>query len=345
MNSVCESEIYRVRPKDFSPFVEVAACYIQSDGRYLHLHRAKGMPQELTWCVPAGKMEVGESPRQGVIRETLEETGLRLDGECLMEVGTLYIRNSNLDFVFHMFTRDFPEQPEVVLSDEHSGYRWVEFDEALDLPYISGGKEIFHQFLAMVSQPPLPRKGFYFVRHGETDVNANPNIKRVDYDLPLNEKGKQQAVVARDIANKLPIKTIRFSPIQRAKETKAIIADTIEADHLEDEQLSECKADVWTKMVALEGGENSEVCSSVCEFLSRVSQGLIATLEDSGPTLVVAHGGVHWAICYHMRIENHPWKIGNCEVVHFEPAEENRWKATILNSVVDAVECTSTCRG
>ncbi len=326
-----QSKVFRVRPDDFAPQVEVAGCYIHSDENYLWLHRSRGKPQEFTWGVPAGKIEVGENPRQAVVREVREETGICLDDDCLVFVGSLYVRDPQSDFIYHMFTQEYSKRPTVHLSDEHHDHRWVSISDALNLPLISGGKEALYQFLALVSQPPLPRKSFYFVRHGETDVNADPSIKRMDYDLPLNQKGINQANIARDIASKLAISTIRFSPIQRAKETKEIIAESTDAEHIGDDRLSECKAEVWNKMVKLEDGNGYDVCALVQDFLSRALMGAAAALQDNEPALVVAHGGIHWALCYHMMIEHHPWKIGNCEVVRFDPVGENRWSATVIS--------------
>ena len=71
--------VFRVKPQDFSPSVEVAACYVEFNGKFLFLKRSVGKPQENTWGVPAGKIEKGETPRQAVFRETFEEVGIRLD--------------------------------------------------------------------------------------------------------------------------------------------------------------------------------------------------------------------------------------------------------------------------
>lgn len=176
----------------------------------------------------------------------------------------------------------------------------------------------------------FPRKDFYFIRHGETDINAQSHVKRTDYDLPLNDRGIEQAIAARQICSKLPIKIVRSSPIQRAIQTRDILLETLSVTHLEDERLSECLAQVWTNMVLLEENPNHPIDHTVQQFLLRTKMGIEAALENEGPTLIVAHGGVHWAICYHLMIQNHPWKIGNCQIVHFQPMKDMQWKAVIL---------------
>lgn len=128
----------------------------------------------------------------------------------------------------------------------------------------------------------------------------------------------------------MSFESICYSPIQRAVETKDILVSGLVAEQEAIMELSECKAHVWTKMVLLEDGISSEICSEVQNFLGRVRRGLAAALQKKAPTLLVAHGGVHWALCYHLSIENHPWKIGNCQLVHFQPVGEEGWRAEII---------------
>ncbi|SCA63750.1 hypothetical protein SCG7109_BA_00060 [Chlamydiales bacterium SCGC AG-110-M15] len=323
--------VYRNRPLDFSPSVEVAACYVECAGKFLLLKRSIGKPQENTWGVPAGKFEEGESSLAAVHREVFEEVGIRLNNEKLDDLGKVYVRYPHTDFVYHMFHQDFLEFPEITLSDEHQEYRWVSFDEAMLLPLISGGVEALHHFQALAKKVKLPRRDFYFIRHGETDVNVDPCIKRVDYDLPLNANGRAQALSLQDAIDKLNLKAVCSSPLQRAQETKDIICSGRDMEHVEIHDLGECKAGVWTKMVRLEKGRGFHVCDLVEAFLARTLHGVNSALQEGEPTLIVAHGGIHWAMCYYMMIENHPWKIGNCKLVHFRPVGMTEWEASIFN--------------
>lgn len=61
------------------------------------LGHATGTPN---WDIPKGKIEEGESPIDGAVRETLEETGLVIDKEVLTEIGRMsYIKGKDL----HLF--------------------------------------------------------------------------------------------------------------------------------------------------------------------------------------------------------------------------------------------------
>ena len=58
--------------------VEATLCAIIRDGRILLQRKAAGRFGEGTWNGAGGKLEPGEDPADGVIREVLEETGLRI---------------------------------------------------------------------------------------------------------------------------------------------------------------------------------------------------------------------------------------------------------------------------
>ena len=59
---------------------DTTLCYIESGGRYLMLHRTKkpNDPNHDKWLGVGGHVEPGETPEACVLREVLEETGLRL---------------------------------------------------------------------------------------------------------------------------------------------------------------------------------------------------------------------------------------------------------------------------
>ena len=58
--------------------VEATLCAILRDGQILLQRKAAGRFGEGKWNGAGGKLEPGEAPADGVIREVLEETGLRI---------------------------------------------------------------------------------------------------------------------------------------------------------------------------------------------------------------------------------------------------------------------------
>jgi 8-oxo-dGTP pyrophosphatase MutT (NUDIX family) len=134
-------------PEDFHPAIYVSGCYCACQGKLLFLKRHPERPQGGTWGVPAGKMEKGETPRMTVVREVFEEVGLQIDTPDLQDLGPLYCRLHHLDYVFHVFYKQFEESPHIHLAeDEHLESAWATPQEAYQLPLIVGGKEALDYF-------------------------------------------------------------------------------------------------------------------------------------------------------------------------------------------------------
>lgn len=129
-------------PDDFHPTLDVAGCYCEHAGKLLFLKRAPKKPRPDTWCIPGGKLEVGETPLMAAIRETDEEIGVSLDEKGLEDVGTVYIRLPHVDFTFYRFRTVLKTRPKLTLAlDEHVEAKWVTLEEALQLPLMPGGVE------------------------------------------------------------------------------------------------------------------------------------------------------------------------------------------------------------
>jgi 8-oxo-dGTP pyrophosphatase MutT (NUDIX family) len=62
-------------------------CYLEQNGELLMLQRNKE-PFRGFWTAPGGKLEPGEDPRQTVIREIWEETGLTLSNPRLQMINS-----------------------------------------------------------------------------------------------------------------------------------------------------------------------------------------------------------------------------------------------------------------
>jgi len=66
------------------PIVLVAACaLIDPDGRILLTRRPEGKPMAGLWEFPGGKLDAGETPEAGLIRELREELGVDVAENCL----------------------------------------------------------------------------------------------------------------------------------------------------------------------------------------------------------------------------------------------------------------------
>lgn len=174
------------------------------------------------------------------------------------------------------------------------------------------------------------KQDFYFIRHGQTDHNLLPREVRGDHppETPLNHTGVGQAKAVEPIIANLPIRTICASPMTRAQQTKEIISARLSAPHHEIEELGECCSETWQEMRAL--GMYAKIPSQgkAALFVEKVRKGVNEALAKPGPTLIVAHGGVHWALCCLMGIQEHDWATDNCVPIHF--VFKGRWIAKKL---------------
>lgn len=155
----------------------------------------------------------------------------------------------------------------------------------------------------------------YFVRHGETDMNAR-NMFYGWYDADINEKGISQAEELREAFKDIPIDAIYSSNLKRAYHTAEIIADgrPIETttdirelyygkwenrtweDMTEEDRvlLKQWRTD-WEGLTMPEG-------ESFMEFYTRVTTGLDRIIkENKGKhVLVVSHNGALSAMHCHL---------------------------------------------
>ncbi len=108
---------------------------------YLMLRRSTGKHYEHLWQGVAGKIEKGETATQTVIRELEEETGNKPKKLFVADhIASFYdARNDRIQMV-PVFGIEV-ENSDVQLSDEHSEYKWVSFEEALTLLTWKGQKE------------------------------------------------------------------------------------------------------------------------------------------------------------------------------------------------------------
>lgn len=139
------AEVYEKPPKGFLAKVEVAACYLEINEHFLLLERSTGVEAK-KWGVPAGKLELNETPEEAAVRELFEETGIRIQPNELHSVGILYIRKPEVDYVYHPFKINLTGKPEVRLSSEHLSFKWLSQSEIMEIPLMDGAIKSFQYY-------------------------------------------------------------------------------------------------------------------------------------------------------------------------------------------------------
>lgn len=87
--------------------------------------------REQFWCHVAGKIEVGESAVEAVVREIREETGLTPERVFTAEfIEQFYEVRQDRIALCPAFVALVDDQDVVQLNSEHSDYRWCSVEEA-----------------------------------------------------------------------------------------------------------------------------------------------------------------------------------------------------------------------
>ncbi|QSB22431.1 histidine phosphatase family protein [Curtobacterium sp. 24E2] len=139
----------------------------------------------------------------------------------------------------------------------------------------------------------------YLVRHGETDWNAQRRIQG-STDIPLNDTGRRQAAEAAELLTRRQFDAVVASPLSRAAETGAIIADRLglaapvpyaglaERSYGEAEGLTDTEVTTKYPHDDIPGRESRSA------LLARITEtlGEIAVRFDGGVVVVATHGAV-----------------------------------------------------
>ncbi|MDQ7248699.1 histidine phosphatase family protein [Dongia sedimenti] len=183
----------------------------------------------------------------------------------------------------------------------------------------------------------LPHHSFYFLRHGETDWNKARRLQGLT-DVPLNARGEEQAALARTIAAGLGLKSIAVSSLSRARRTAEIVNRDLGLPVTHYDTLREFDVgpyegstdgswlEHWFTDGAVEGPE------SFSNFRQRILGGMIEALTLEHPVLIVAHGGVFWALQRMLGFAELA-HIPNAVVARFDPPATvgGPWQITLLS--------------
>jgi len=157
-----------------------------------------------------------------------------------------------------------------------------------------------------VSLNPIP---FWFLRHGETDWNAQ-NLSQGNVDIPLNARGIEQAHAAAEQLKGRGIVSIIASPLSRAADTARIVGAALGLDVAFEEELREVSFGVQEgKPMAgwfdgwVAGDFTPEQAESFPVLRARAQRAVNRALLAPAPVLIVAHGALFRALRAEMGLE------------------------------------------
>jgi probable phosphoglycerate mutase len=176
---------------------------------------------------------------------------------------------------------------------------------------------------------------FWFLRHGETDWNAQ-GLSQGRTDIPLNHVGLAQAERAARTLASLGIATIVASPLLRAQRTAEIAAAAIGLPVSLDPDLAEVNfgaqeglpmGDWYDDWIA--GDYTPEGGETFAGLRDRAVRGVNAAIARPGPVLVVAHGALFRALRQAAGLEANV-RTPNALPLWMEPpvAGESAWRIT-----------------
>jgi dATP pyrophosphohydrolase len=125
--------------------VRVVDCYVYRYTAkgilFLHMKRNLNKIYEHLWQGVAGKIEEGETSSEAAIRELEEETGLSPINMFVADhVSKFYEAHGDRINLVPVFGIEVDSE-NIILSEEHISYKWVNINEALDTLVWNGQKK------------------------------------------------------------------------------------------------------------------------------------------------------------------------------------------------------------
>ncbi len=179
----------------------------------------------------------------------------------------------------------------------------------------------------------ITRRAFWFLRHGQTDWNGAGRWQGRT-DVPLNALGEEQARAAGPLLAGAGIEVICASPLQRARRTADLVAEALALPVVEVPGLEEFDVGPYegrTEGHWLAAWQADEVVPGIepfPAFRTRVAAAVNRALDHPGEVLVVAHGGVFWALerlCGTGGLSRLP----NCAPARLSPLEATSWRIAV----------------
>ena len=113
------------------PVKLIAHALIEKDGKYLLIKRSKikrGSPNMYPeyWDIPGGSVEEDELPREGAVREAMEEVNQKIQLSEILHEDSCYDDTKGIVFMRLVYKAKLLEYRDIKLDpEEHTAFRWI----------------------------------------------------------------------------------------------------------------------------------------------------------------------------------------------------------------------------
>lgn len=127
--------------------IEVVAGIIENNGKILCMQRDQGKHDYISfkWEFPGGKIEIGETKEQALVRELQEE--MELDVEVVEHF--LDIEHQYPDFIIKMYCFRCNTEDLNFKLNVHKDFKWLPKEELLTLDWAEADKPIVNKLVNM----------------------------------------------------------------------------------------------------------------------------------------------------------------------------------------------------
>ena len=176
---------------------------------------------------------------------------------------------------------------------------------------------------------------FFFLRHGQTECNAQRIFQATSE--PLNATGLAQAQHAAGLLADQGIASIVASDLRRARATAEVVATRHLLAPIFNSSLRERN---FGKLIGTSSREIDWACEpeageTLEVFIARSRAGLAEALAQPAPVLLVAHGGTLYALAGLLGVAVDKTLLGNAQPLRFD-RDGDAWRVTALAASTQA---------
>ncbi len=127
------------------PSKRVVTIFLAKGDKILVLQRARKDAQHKLWGIPGGKLDQGEHPITGLLRELHEETKIQINPGSIELLDTA-MSETPCDGQYGLYlyyAKITSDTPVFINYEEHCGYRWVSMEEFESMDLLTAQREAY----------------------------------------------------------------------------------------------------------------------------------------------------------------------------------------------------------